>query len=101
MVRSGLAVAVLALCLWQGADAFYSTSSSVVSLTASNFDSKIKSGGVWLVEVMSLKRDLEAAAAFSPRYDCMHQSILQHHVHAQPVHVLSLYGRGHVSLLYL
>eukprot|EP00878_Enallax_costatus_P001518 GHUV01001669.1.p1 GENE.GHUV01001669.1~~GHUV01001669.1.p1 ORF type:complete len:459 (+),score=78.64 GHUV01001669.1:164-1540(+) len=50
MVRSGLAVAVLALCLRQGAEAFYSSSGGVVSLTSSNFDSKIKSGGVWMVE---------------------------------------------------
>lgn len=31
-------------------NALYSSSSDVVSLTDSNFESKIKSGGVWLVE---------------------------------------------------
>jgi hypothetical protein len=35
----------------QAADAFYTSSSGVVSLTGDNFDSKIKSGGVWMVEV--------------------------------------------------
>ena len=35
----------------RGASAFYDSGSPVVSLTAAKFDAKIKSGGVWLVEV--------------------------------------------------
>eukprot|EP00775_Hariotina_reticulata_P009043 gene9043-9214_t len=33
-----------------GAEAFYGSGSDVTSLTANNFDSRVKSGGVWLVE---------------------------------------------------
>eukprot|EP00877_Chromochloris_zofingiensis_P007928 jgi/Chrzof1/3389/Cz12g23180.t1_PDI4 len=40
---------LLAVCIAE-VSAFYSSSGPVVSLTASNFESKIKSGGVWLVE---------------------------------------------------
>jgi hypothetical protein len=48
---------LLALCAAAAfsADAFYSSSSGVVSLTADNFNSKIKSGGVWMVEVGVVK----------------------------------------------
>jgi hypothetical protein len=49
--RQLLLLALCAAAALSGADAFYSSSSGVVSLTASNFDSKIKSGGVWMVEV--------------------------------------------------
>jgi protein disulfide-isomerase A6 len=34
----------------QGAQALYSASSPVIQLTADNFESKIKKGGVWIVE---------------------------------------------------
>lgn len=37
--------------LTTGAAAIYDSSGPVVSLTAGNFEGKIKSGGVWLVEV--------------------------------------------------
>jgi hypothetical protein len=51
---------LLALCAAAAfsADAFYSSSSGVVSLTEDNFNSKIKSGGVWMVEVGVVKTDL-------------------------------------------
>jgi hypothetical protein len=45
-----LAIALLAACCTQPAAAFYE-GSDVVTLTESNFANKIKSGGVWLVEV--------------------------------------------------
>ena len=48
---TGTLLLLLALMLASGASAFYDASSDVVSLTAANFESKIKSGGVWLVEV--------------------------------------------------
>lgn len=51
MCCSVLFLAVIALQLHQAA-AFYQ-GTDVVTLTASNFESKIKSGGVWLVEVSS------------------------------------------------
>jgi hypothetical protein len=51
MLRSLFCVALLAVLSVSGADAFYGSGSDVISLTANNFDSKIKSGGVWLVEV--------------------------------------------------
>jgi hypothetical protein len=44
-----LMIALLASSL-AGAHAFYA-GSDVVTLTESNFNSKIKSGGVWVVEV--------------------------------------------------
>lgn len=49
--RQLLLLALCAAAAFSGADAFYSSSSGVVSLTESNFNSKIKSGGVWMVEV--------------------------------------------------
>lgn len=45
-----LCFALLCLVQLRSAAAFYE-GTDVVTLTASNFDSKIKSGGVWLVEV--------------------------------------------------
>eukprot|EP00883_Tetradesmus_obliquus_P011814 jgi/Sobl393_1/4620/SZX79247.1 len=48
--RQLLLLALCAAAAFSGADAFYSSSSGVVSLTESNFNSKIKSGGVWMVE---------------------------------------------------
>ena len=54
MIYRSSAALLLLVALLAGANgvsAFYDSSSSVVSLTAANFESKIKSGGVWLVEV--------------------------------------------------
>jgi hypothetical protein len=45
-----LCLAFVCLAQLRSAAAFYQ-GTDVVTLTASNFDSKIKSGGVWLVEV--------------------------------------------------
>jgi hypothetical protein len=48
MLRKASAWAVVFLAV--GAQAFYQ-GTDVLTLTGSNFESKIKSGGVWLVEV--------------------------------------------------
>lgn len=53
---------LLAVCIAE-VSAFYSSSGPVVSLTASNFESKIKSGGVWLVEVRESVLHMSVPAA--------------------------------------
>jgi hypothetical protein len=46
-------VGLLLLAAVPYAAAFYSSSGPVIELTPSNFESKIKGGGIWLVEVRS------------------------------------------------
>lgn len=55
MQRLGSLLAVLALLVGPAA-AFYA-GSDVVTLTEANFQSKIKSGGVWLVEVRGRRQE--------------------------------------------
>eukprot|EP00882_Tetradesmus_deserticola_P001203 GHRQ01001301.1.p1 GENE.GHRQ01001301.1~~GHRQ01001301.1.p1 ORF type:complete len:457 (+),score=199.58 GHRQ01001301.1:162-1532(+) len=48
--RQFLLLALCAAAAMSHVDAFYFSKSGVVTLTADNFDSRIKSGGVWMVE---------------------------------------------------
>jgi hypothetical protein len=54
--RGMLALALTFLAMCQLSAALYSSSSPVISLTPSDFQKKIKSGGVWMVEVRKAGR---------------------------------------------